>query len=82
MVVEILLRKHINPLQEKLFDKELATAAQKLKQAFDPDYNMIQVRARTEEEYKLYLDLCNAFGQNQKRYLELTSPHRVVHFQC
>ena len=72
MVVEILLRKHINPLQEKLFDKELATAAQKLKLEFDPEYNLIQVRARTEEEYKLYLDLFNAFGQEPEEIFRVS----------
>ena len=72
MVVESLLRKHINPLQEKLFDKQIQTAAQKLKQEFDPDYNLIQVGARTEEEYKLYLDLFNAFGQEPEEIFRVS----------
>ena len=72
MVVEIVLRKHINPLQEELFDKELQTATQKLKQEFDPDYNLIQVRARTQAEYKLYLDLFNAFGQEPEEIFRVS----------
>jgi alkylhydroperoxidase family enzyme len=72
MVDEILIRKYINPLQEKLFDKELQNAARKLKQDFDPYYNLIQVRARTEEEYKLYLDLFNAFGQEPEEIFRVS----------
>ena len=72
MVVEIVLRKHINPLQEKLFDKELKNAAQKIEQEFDPNYNLIQVRARTEEEYMLYLDLFNAFGQEAEEIFRVS----------
>ena len=72
MVVEILLGKHINALQEKLFDRELQNAAQKLEQEFDPNYNLIQVRARTEEEYKLYWDLFNAFGQEPEEIFRVS----------
>ena len=62
----------MHTITEDLLDKELASAAQKLKQDFDPEYNLIQVRARTEEEYKLYLDLFNAFGQEAEEIFRVS----------